>query len=145
MAQDQKMATTFLGDRFYLAFKVNRNLRAEYRFRVCLSKIRKDYSKQVVDCFDHGSLVFFGNEKHGKGNQKALNLYDITDMVIQSQVGLDSKITIEFESFKDYVGNDLPRQDLDLTLINVLKSRDGTFTGYSGALTTASMEPCRLL
>ena len=49
-------------------------------------------------------------------------------MVIQSQVGLDSKITIEFESFKDFVGNDLPRQNLDLTPINVLKSRDGTYT-----------------
>ena len=127
MAQDQKMATTFLGDRFYLAFKVNRNLRAEYRFRVCLSKIRKDYSKQVVDCFDHGSLVFFGNEKHDKGNQRALNLYDITDMLIKSNVGLDSKITIEFESFKDYAGKNLPRQDLDLAPINVLKSRDGTY------------------
>ena len=81
LVQLQKEATTFLGDWLYLAFKVNGNLRAEY-FRACVAEIMGDYSKTVVDRFGNRSLVFFGNEKHGKGNQKALNLYDITDMVI---------------------------------------------------------------
>ena len=69
MAQDQKMATTFLGDRFYLAFKVNRNLRAEY-FRVCVAEIMGDNSKTVVDCFGNGSLVFFGEKRMAKEIKK---------------------------------------------------------------------------